>query len=135
MADSKQFKVNYVRGPDGEWSAQIVDPAGAATEVSGHSYRTAKVRVTKAIAETLGSETDAEKADIVDEIQFPADLTTSLNALRRKREMLEMLEQEVKHETLRLSRILLSQYGISVRDAAKYVGMSFQRLAAIMGDQ
>ena len=133
MADSKQYKVQYVRGDDGEWSAQIVDPAGGSSEVSGHSFRTARLRAKKAIAESLGSEDAAENAEVVDEIKLPVDLSTSLASLRRKRDMLEMLDQEVRHDTLRLAKILLSQYGLGVRDASKYVGLSFQRLAAVLG--
>jgi len=135
MADSKQYKVQYVRGEDGEWSAQIQGDEIPSTDISGHSYRTARLRAKKAIAEALGSEDAAEQASIVDEIQLPEELAGSLASLRRKREMLDMLEQEVKRDTDRLGRILLSQYGLSVRDVAPHVGLSFQRLAAIFGDK
>lgn len=134
MADSKQYKVQYVRGADGEWNAQIVNPDGEASEVSGHSFRTARQRAKKAIVEALGGEDATEQADVIDEIQLPDDLSSSLISLRRKRDMLEMLEQEVRHDTLRLAKVLLSQYGLGVRDVSKYVGLSFQRLAAILGD-
>src|SRR5689334_22834627 len=126
MSDSKQYKVTYVRGADGTWSAAIKDPEGAATEVGGHSFRTAKMRVRKAVDEATASDSDAAAAELIEEIDLPSDLMKSLASLRKKREMLDMLEQEVKQETLRLATVLLSQFGLALRDAAPYVGLSFQ---------
>ena len=109
-------------------------PAGTAQEVSGHSFRTAKLRVGKKISESTGGE-GVDDAKIESEFQLPPDLTRSLESLRRKREMLDMMEREVADETTRLTKILLQQFGLSIREGAKLVGLSFQRLAAIMGDK
>ena len=91
----------------------------------------ARSRIREALALCLDDEKAAKEAVLDEHIAIGRAVQTRLKRLAEKRERLEKLRTEASQETRQAAKILTDQ-GLSMRDAAELLGVSFQRVQQLL---
>jgi len=128
----KTYQVVYTRNPDGWWTVQIPgNPGGVNCVSQGKSIKQARERVREALWACLDDKRAADEAVFEEEIVAPGSLRSRIKKLRAAREKLALLEKESASETRDAVRAL-SDEGLTIRDAAEVLGISFQRVHQLL---
>lgn len=126
------YIVRYERDQDGWWVVTIDSKPGGVNCVSqGRSLKQARSRIREALALCLDDEKAAKEAVLDEHIEIGRAVKTRLKRLADTRERLEKLRTEASHETREAAKILTDQ-GLSMRDAAELLGVSFQRVQQLL---
>ena len=126
------YIVRYERDEDGWWVVTIDGKPGGVNCVSqGRSLKQARSRIREALALCLDDEKAAKEAVLEEHIEIGRAVQTRLKRLAEKRERLEKLRTEASHETRQAAKIL-TERGLSMRDAAELLGVSFQRVQQLL---
>jgi predicted RNase H-like HicB family nuclease len=97
----------------------------------GRSLKQARSRIREALALCLDDAKAAKDAALEEHIEIGRAVQTRLKRLADKRERLEKLRIAASHETREAAKILTEQ-GLSMRDAAELLGVSFQRVQQLL---
>jgi predicted RNase H-like HicB family nuclease len=126
------YVVRYERDDDGWWVVTIDGkPGGVNCVTQGRSLKQARSRIREALALCLDDAKAAKEASLEEHIEIGRAVQTRLKRLADKRERLEKLRIEASHETREAAKILTEQ-GLSMRDAAELLGVSFQRVQQLL---
>jgi predicted RNase H-like HicB family nuclease/predicted XRE-type DNA-binding protein len=126
------YIVRYERDQDGWWVVTVDGKPGGVNCVSqGRSLKQARSRIREALALCLDDEKAAKEAVLDEHIEIGRAVKTRLKRLADTRERLEKLRTEASHETREAAKILTDQ-GLSMRDAAELLGVSFQRVQQLL---
>lgn len=116
---STTVKVTYERDPSGAWLVRLTDNERAHT--FGRSVQAAR----RAIRDVIHLWLDLEPDDYVLEETFAVG--PEADVARRARAAAEDAQNEANH-ALKQAATMLNKEGVSLRDAAEILGVSFQRV-------
>ncbi len=122
----KRFTVVYERDETGWWVAQVKDAPEAITQ--GRTLAEARRRIREALGVTLGPDSDASQATLVDEVRLPPDARRAITAVVKSRSRLEQDKELLAKAMNEATTQLLDAVGLSVRDTAELLGLSHQRI-------
>ncbi len=120
----KRYTIFYERDRDGWWVAAVKEIPGCHTQ--GRSIAQARER----IREAMELYDVPPKAPTTEQIRIGGDLDAELRAAREKRADAERTAREAADATRR-AVARLAKAGVSRRDAAELLGLSFQRVQQI----
>ena len=78
-------------------------------------------------------EAAAEQATLVDDVRLPRDVMRQIRLVAAQRALAERVRESVKDVTRAAVNQLTRQAGLSVRDAAEMLGISYQRVQQMAG--
>ena len=119
----KSYTVKFERDEDGWWVASVKGVRGCHTQ--GRTIDEARRRIREALALFVD---DAAGAELRDDLRLPAKARTALGRFRETRARLERDQKDAAEATARAVQVLRRDLGLSVRDAAALLGLSFQRV-------
>ena len=117
------YHVDYERDESGHWIATVRDVAGCHSY--GRSIDEARRRVREALATAVD---DAEVAALTDHVKLPRLLAREIARARRLRRQAEERQARAGDVARKTLRALVSDMGLSVRDAGHLLGVSGQRV-------
>jgi predicted RNase H-like HicB family nuclease len=123
MKKTPTYHVDYERDESGHWIATVRGVAGCHTY--GRSIEETRRRVREALATAVD---DAETAALADHVKLPKAIERDLARARRLRRAVEERQAEAGAAARKAVRALLSDMGVSVRDAGALLGVSGQRV-------
>ena len=128
------YVARYERDAEGWWTVTIPGTPGGVHCVSqGRSLQQARARIREALAACLDDEKAAEEAEIEERIALSTKVRGLLRRVVGKRERAERLRAEASEDTRAAAR-MLAEEGLSVRDAAELLGISFQRVQQLLDE-
>jgi predicted RNase H-like HicB family nuclease len=126
-----RYTARYARDVSG-WTVTIPgNPGGMNCVSQGRSLAQARTRIREALAVCLDDPKAASAAEIEERIEIAPAVRTRLRRVAAKRARAEKLRAEASEETRTAARVLIDQ-GLSVRDAAELLGISFQRVQQLL---
>jgi predicted RNase H-like HicB family nuclease len=125
-----QFTVRYERDPSGWWIVTIPEIQGCRTQ--GRSIAEGRRRIREAMALFI-DEAAAEQATLVDDVRLPRDVMRQIRLVATQRALAERVREDVKDVTRAAVKQLTRRAGLSVRDAAEMLGISYQRVQQLAG--
>ena len=125
-----QFTVRYERDPSGWWIVTIPEIQGCRTQ--GRSIAEGRRRIREAMALFI-DEAAAEQATLVDDVRLPRDVMRQIRLVAAQRALAERVRENVKDVTRAAVHQLTRRAGLSVRDAAEMLGISYQRVQQLAG--
>lgn len=126
MKTKKKYTVTFERDQDGWWVATVAELDGCFTQ--GRSISQARER----IREAMGLYDVPATVPLDERISVGGKLDAELAALRAQREEADHLARESAERTKRVADGL-AKAGLSRRDAAELLGVSFQRVQQLTG--
>jgi predicted RNase H-like HicB family nuclease len=120
-----RYTVRYERDPSGWWIVTIPEIQGCRTQ--GRSIAEGRRRIREAMALFI-DESAAEQATLVDDVRLPRDVMRQIRLVAAKRALAERVRENAGEVTRAAVNQLTGQAGLSVRDAAEMLGLSFQRV-------
>ena len=78
-------------------------------------------------------EAAAEQATLVDDVRLPRDVMRQIRLVAAQRALAERVRENVKDVTRAAVNQLTRRAGLSVRDAAEMLGISYQRVQQLAG--
>jgi len=127
-----QYTVRYERDPSGWWIVTIPEIQGCRTQ--GRSIAEGRRRIREAL-ELFIDESDAEQAILVDDVRLPPAVWRQVRRVAAVREKAERLHAKAQDATRAAVGQLTVRAGLSVRDAAEMLGISFQRVQQLAGQK
>jgi hypothetical protein len=124
----KTYHVTYERDEGGWWLATVAELSGCHTQ--GRTVEQARERVREAIALFGRQPTDNGIEEV---IRLPAEVRSVLGQAQRARRRAEDERKRAQTLTREAVGVLLSRLGVSVRDAARLLGISHQRVQQLAG--
>jgi predicted RNase H-like HicB family nuclease len=126
MAGKKTtYVVRFERSEPGWWHVSVPSVPGCHTQARSLQQGRARIR------EALGLFVEgAETAELVDEPRLPREARTAVARAARVRRRAEDSAREAAEETLAADG-KLADLGLSLRDRAALLGVSFQRIAQL----
>jgi predicted RNase H-like HicB family nuclease len=109
------------------WTASIDPSQGAACVSQGRSIGEARKRIREALSVYLDDDRAAERAELIDDVKLPARVKAAVLKSTRLREAAEAAQSK-SIEVSTVAAQLLTNAGISRRDAAEMLGVSYQRV-------
>jgi predicted RNase H-like HicB family nuclease len=129
----RRYRVVYERDEAGSWVATIRGrPGGVHCVTQGRSIEQTRSRVREALAACLDDDAAAAQAEFREEFKLPGVVRSRIERLTSKRALLLKLQMEASREARAAARLLTSEEGMSVRDAAALLGVSFQRVQQLL---
>jgi predicted RNase H-like HicB family nuclease len=125
-----QYTVRYERDPSGWWIVTIPEIQGCRTQ--GRSIAEGRRRIREAMALFI-DEADAEQATLVDDVRLPPAVRRQIRQVAAVREKAERLHAKAQEATRVAVGQLTVRAGLSVRDAAEMLGISYQRVQQLAG--
>jgi predicted RNase H-like HicB family nuclease len=120
----KRYRVTYERDESGWWVASVRGMRGCHTE--GRTVDEARRRIREAMELFVD---DARKASIVDDVKLPTAATRAIRTYATLRKKADEEERRAARAARRAVRLLRAgRLKISVRDAARLLGLSHQRV-------
>lgn len=126
----KAYEVTYDLDSDGWWVARVRGVPGCHTQ--GRTIEIARRRIREALGLWVA---DAERAEIVDRVRLPRDARGALAKARGGRRRAEREQARANAATREAVRVLVDEVGLTVRDAARLVGISHQRVQQLAHDK
>ena len=129
MAARKNYTARFERDEDGWWVVTVPELPGCHTQA--RSIAQGERRIREALAAVLDDDKAAAAATFTQDIRAPRELARVAAALVKARAK----QAAADRETLRLTDAavaLIDESGLSVRDAARVLGVSFQRVQQLM---
>ena len=127
-----RYKVRYERDPSGWWVVRVPEIQGCLTQ--GRSIAEGRRRIREAMALFI-DEAEAEQAVLVDDVRLPPAVRRQIRRVASVRERAEKLRAKAQEATRAAVSQLTGQAGLSVRDAAEMLGISFQRVQQLAGGE
>jgi predicted RNase H-like HicB family nuclease len=124
----ERYTVKFERDEDGWWIAEVKEVQGCRSD--GRTLRQARERIREAL-ELF--DVDPTKVELVDEVKLPAPVRRSIDRARAARATAERAATTAAQSTAASVRVLTREAGLSVRDAAELLGLSFQRVHQLAG--
>lgn len=122
-----RYTVRYERDADsGWWVAQVKEEPAAITQ--GRTIAQARERIREALAVALDDDRAAGKAVLVDEVALPPRARRALQVARKARERSAAEGERARGLTAEAVALLTGRLGLSRRDVAELLGISFQRV-------
>lgn len=119
----KTYRVDYERDESGHWIATVRGVAGVHSY--GRTIEEARRRVREALSTAVS---DAGSAAFADHVKLPKPIEKELAAVATLRRHAEERQALASRAARKVARALLSDVGLSVRDAGTLLGMSGQRV-------
>jgi predicted RNase H-like HicB family nuclease len=119
----ERYTVKFERDEDGWWIAEVKEVQGCRSD--GRTLRQARERIREAL-ELF--DVDPAKVELVDEVKLPAPIRRSVDRARAARASAERATTTAAESMAKTVRVLTREAGLSVRDAAELLGLSFQRV-------
>jgi len=124
---AKRYTVTYERDEDAMWTAVLKLAAHESCIASGRSIGEARKRIRGALAFHWDDKAAADAAVLVDDVKLPGSAKTAVSlALQAREEAQRQLNASLSASSTAAE--LLTQAGLSRRDAAELLGMSYQRI-------
>lgn len=128
------YRVDYELDEDGVWTAEIEPSQGVSCIASGKSLSQARRRLRGALAVYLNDKQAAAEAELVDNVKLPGKLKSTVRKCTQVRERAqEMAEQSL--EITESAARALTDAGVSLRDAAEILGVSYQRVHQLTAEK
>jgi predicted RNase H-like HicB family nuclease len=122
-----RYTVRYERDIDsGWWVAQVKEVPAAITQ--GRTIAQARERIREALGLALDDDRAAGKAVLVEDVALPGPARKALQGARKARERLAAEGERARGLTAEAVTLLTRQLGLSRRDVAELLGISFQRV-------
>jgi predicted RNase H-like HicB family nuclease len=118
-----RYKVVYERDSAGWWVASVPSIHGCHTQ--GRTVEEARRRIREALSLFVE---DAETAELLDAVMLPAGLARHLKRLRVARQRAQREAANAQLASKQAARALRQKMGLSVRDTARILGLSHQRI-------
>lgn len=117
------YTMRCERDETGWWAVEVPEVQGCRTQA--RTLREARRRIRDALALFVD---DAETADLVDDIRLPTEARRAIDRMTAARRRAEEKAKYAADSASAAARVLTERMGISVRDAAEVLGVSFQRV-------
>ncbi len=122
------YRVDYeIDEASGYWVAVIDRSQGVSIVTQARSLSLARKRVRDALELWFEDAKAAQEAVLVDNVKLPAKLGPRVRQCRKAREIAEVATTKAQSETAHTVKQLTAA-GLSRRDAAEVLGISFQRV-------
>jgi len=132
-AMKNRYVVQFDRDADsGWWVVRVPEIPGCLTQ--GRSIAEGRRRIREAMALFI-DESAAEQATLVDDVRLPRDVMRQIRLVAAKRALAERMRENAGEVTRAAVQQLTGQAGLSVRDAAEMLGISFQRVQQLAGSE
>jgi predicted RNase H-like HicB family nuclease len=129
----RRYKVVYEHDEAGMWVATVPGrPGGVECVTQGRSLEQVRTRVREALAACLDDAEAAAQAELREEIKLRGVVRSRIERLATKRTLLAKLQSETSREARVAAHLLTQEEGMSVRDAAVVLGVSFQRVQQLL---
>jgi predicted RNase H-like HicB family nuclease len=120
----KRYRVTYERDESGWWVASVRGVRGCHTQ--GRTVDEARRRIREALELFVD---DARKVSIVDDVKLPSAATKAIRAYASLRRRADEEDRRAARAARRAVRVLRTgKLKMSVRDAARLLGLSHQRV-------
>lgn len=127
----KTYRVAYERDESGWWVASARGLRGCHTQ--GRTVDEARRRIREAMALFID---DADTVGIVDDVKLPRDAKNAITAYARLRKKADEEERRAALAARRAVRVLRGgRLKMSARDAARFLGLSHQRIHQLAHDR
>ncbi len=127
---SRSYTVRYEKDPSGWWIVTVPEVPGCLTQ--GRSLAEGRRRIREALA-LFVDEAAAARAELVDDIRLPARTSAVVRKVTSARGQLDKVQAEAMKATAAAATLLTRKFGLSVRDAAELLGVSYQRIQQLAG--
>lgn len=117
--------VRYERDESGWWIAEVVEVQGCRTQ--GRTVAQCRRRIREALA-LFVDDAVARKATLVDDVRLGGGITRVVRRVAAARRQADAVQAKVQRDTRAAVRELTGRLGLSVRDAAELLGISYQRV-------
>jgi predicted RNase H-like HicB family nuclease len=117
--------VRYERDESGWWIAELVEVQGCRTQ--GRTVAQCRRRIREALALYV-DEAVARKATLVDDVRLGGGVTRVVRRVAAARRKADAVQARVQRDTKAAVKELTGRLGLSVRDAAEVLGISYQRV-------
>jgi predicted RNase H-like HicB family nuclease len=117
--------VRYERDESGWWIAELVEVQGCRTQ--GRTVAQCRRRIREALALYV-DEAVARKATLVDDVRLGGGVTRVVRRVAAARRKADAVQAKVQQDTRDAVKELTGRLGLSVRDAAEVLGISYQRV-------
>jgi len=119
------YTVRYERHEDGWWTAEIPAVQGCLTQ--GRTIAQCRRRIREALA-LFVDEAVARKATLVDDVRLGGGVTRVVRRVAAARRKADAVQAKVQQDTRAAVKELTGRLGLSVRDAAEVLEISYQRV-------
>jgi predicted RNase H-like HicB family nuclease len=127
----KRYTVRFDRDAgSGWWVVRIPEIQGCLTQ--GRSIAEGRRRIREAL-ELFIDEAEAEQATLVDDVRLPPAVRRQIRHVAAVREKADRFRTQAQDATRAAVGELTRRAGLSVRDAAEMLGISFQRVQQLAG--
>ena len=127
----KRYTVRFDRDADsGWWVVTVPEIQGCLTQ--GRSIAEGRRRIREALGLFI-DEAEAGRATLVDDVRLPPEVRRQVRQVAAVRERAERLRAQAQDVTRAAVSDLTRRAGLSVRDAAERLGISFQRVQQLAG--
>lgn len=117
--------VRYERHEDGWWTAEVPAVQGCLTQ--GRTIAQCRRRIREALA-LFVDEAAAKSATLVDDVRLGGGITRVVRRVAAARRKADAVQARVQRDTHAAVKELTGRLGLSVRDAAEVLGISYQRV-------
>lgn len=122
-----KYTVRFEQDADGDWTAVIDRSQGVSCVTQGRSLSVARKRIREALGLYLDDDKAAAEAELVEDILVPARARGAVRKASEKRNAAKVAVEGAAVATAEAARKLVAE-GLSYRDAAEILGVSFQRV-------
>lgn len=122
-----KYRVEMEHDPAGSWLARV--PAVPGCHTYGRTLEQARRRIREALGLWID---DVGKADLEFHLRLPADIRTKLRQTTAARERSARIQRETHDATVDTAKELTERFGLSRRDAAELLGLSYQRVQQLV---
>jgi predicted RNase H-like HicB family nuclease len=127
----KRYTVQFDKDADsGWWVVTVPEIPGCLTQ--GRSLAEGRRRIREALALFI-DEKLAATVDLVDDVRLPRSTGAVVKQAATVRAQLDELQAEAIKATSAAAKLLVRKSGLSVRDAADLLGVSYQRIQQLAG--
>jgi predicted RNase H-like HicB family nuclease len=119
------YTVRYERHEDGWWTAEVPAVQGCLTQ--GRTIAQCRRRIREALA-LFVDDAVARKATLVDDVRLGGGITRVVRRVAAARREADAVQARVQRDTRAAVKELTGRLGLSVRDAAEVLGISYQRV-------
>jgi predicted RNase H-like HicB family nuclease len=123
------YRVEIARDGSGAWIARVPSVPGCHTY--GRTLDQARRRIREALSLWVA---DAERAELEFRIRLPSEVRAELGRARRARERSTRAQRDAHAATVRAAEDL-TRIGLSLRDAAELLDLSYQRVHQLVAER